>query len=196
MQAAVDRPAYVTFEKRAIEDREASIQQGKYVSNDVDYAIITPQGSKDKIERVVEEWFPYLRQQVSEGRFPAEWLRAYESIYKDWQNGQEIPENGTPIRTWPVLSPSQVKAVIEANILTVEDLACANEPAIASIGMGGRALVQRAKDYIAAAKDLGKVAEETSALRSENETLKNQLAEQAEKMKQMENAIIALQKGK
>ncbi len=196
MQAATDRPAYVTFEARAIEDRDASIAEGKYVAKDLDYAIITPQGSKDKIERVVSEWFPYLRQQVNEGRFPAEWLRAYEGIYADWQKGQSIPESGTPIRTWPVLSPSQVKAITEANILTVEDLANANESAIMMIGMGARALIQRAKDYIAAAANVGQVSEATSALRTENETLKAQVAEQQEKLKTLEKAVLDLQKGK
>lgn len=196
MQATTDRPAYVSFEKRPVEDRDASIAQGKYVCVDVDYAIVTPQGSKDKIERVVSEWFPNLRTQVNEGRFPGEWLRAYEGIYGDWQKGQAIPETGTPIRTWPVLSPSQVKCIVEANILTVEDLANANESAINSIGMGGRSLVQRAKDYLLAANDTGKLAEKTSALEAENLTLKSQLSAQADQLRTMETAIAKLQKDK
>ena len=43
------RPPHVVYERRAEEDRTASIEQGRYVSRDVDYAIVTPAGSKDRV---------------------------------------------------------------------------------------------------------------------------------------------------
>lgn len=194
MQATEDRPPYVTFEVRSEEDRTASIEQGSYVHRDVDYAIITPQGSKDRIERKVEDWFPYLQTQVNEGRFSPTWLSAYKSIYTEWKAGNEVPENGTPIRTWPVLSPSTVRAVLDANIRTVEDLANANEGAIQAIGIGGRGLKQQAVSWLAAAKDTGKVSAENAALKLQLEAVEAKNGSLQEKWEQAEKRLAALEK--
>lgn len=167
------RPPYVIFELRAVEDREASITAGHYVAKDVPYAIITPQGSKDRIERVAEEWFAQLEQQSREDRFPSEWLRAFKSSFKDWQEGHEPAVNGTDVRNWPAASPAQVKALLDVRVRTVEDLASANEETISRLGMGGRALKARAVEWLASASSTGKQAEVLSALKAENADLKS-----------------------
>jgi hypothetical protein len=168
---ADERPPYVRFEQRAEEDRTASIAAGHYVARNVDFALITPMGSKDTIERKVEDWFPQLRQQVSEQRFQAGWLQAYRDIYTAWQEGRELPTSGTPILHWPAVSPSQAQAIIQARIRSVEDLANANEVAIQMIGMGGRALKQKAVDWLAASANSGKLAERAAALEAANSDL-------------------------
>ena len=84
------RPPYVTFELRGEEDRDASITAGHYVAKDVAYALITPRGSKDRIERVADEWFAQLKRDVDEQRFPRDWLRHFEQAYTDWKAGKEI----------------------------------------------------------------------------------------------------------
>ena len=171
MQAAEDRPPYVTFERKPVEDRAASIEAGYYKTVDVDYALVTPQGSKDRIERNVKEWFENLENQVNQGRFKQEWLTAFRASHKAWAEGRELPLNGTPILTWPVLSPSQNKSVLDANIRTVEDLANANEASLAMIGMGGRSLKEKAVSWLAAASGNGKVTEEMNALKVGNTEL-------------------------
>lgn len=165
MQVADARPPYVTFQAMAVEDREASIAAGFYKTKDEDFAVITPQGSKDRIERNVKDWFENLEAQVQQGRFPREWLSAFRESFKAWKEGREMPLNGTAILTWPPLSPSQVKACLDAQVRTVEDLAAANEETIARIGMGGRALKDKAVSWLSAASGNGKVTEELTALR-------------------------------
>lgn len=171
-----ERPPFVTFEVRAEEDRQASIDAGHYVTKDVDYALITPAGSKDRVERVASEWFVYLARQVDEGRFPAAWLDAFKSKYEAWKKGQEVPVSGTSVRQWNVLSPSQCKNLLDLHILTIEDLAAANEESLARLGMGGRDLQRRAREWLAASGDVGKVSERASALAAENEALKSRVA--------------------
>lgn len=165
------RPAYVVFETQTEEDRQATLDSGRYTPKDVDYAIITPQGSKDRIPRQVDDWFSNLEQQTKEGRLPQAWLDAYKAKYRAWKEGRALPEHGSPVANWPALSPSQVKILLDANVRTIEDLAVANEQSLANIGMGGRALKQRAIDWLAAARDTGKVAEEVSALKAQNADL-------------------------
>jgi hypothetical protein len=166
MEIAEDRPPYVTFEVRGVEDRDASIAAGMYKTKDVDFALITPQGSKDRIERIVSEWFENLQLQVQQNRFKGDWLRQYRGAYDAWKEGRELPLNGTPILTWPVLSPTQSKTCIDANIRTVEDLALANEETIGRLGMGGRDLKSKAVSWMTAAAGPGKITEEMAALRA------------------------------
>jgi hypothetical protein len=53
---AADRPCFVQFETRAIEDRESSLREGYYVAREVIFAIVMPPGSQDTVEKVAEEW--------------------------------------------------------------------------------------------------------------------------------------------
>lgn len=173
VQILNERPPFVTFETRPVEDREASIKAGCYVGRDIDYAIITPAGSKDRIERVVTDWFAKLRDDVDAQRIPSEWVSHFKQKYDDYKAGRETPVNGTPVRDWPGVSPSMLKTLHSLHLLAIEDVANANEEAIARLGMGGRSLKQRAIDFLATAKDVGKAAEQLSAMRLENTQLRD-----------------------
>jgi hypothetical protein len=182
-----DRPPYVRFERRELEDRTKTLAAGHYVARDVDYAIITPQGSKDQIPRQVDEWFQYLGEQVQQERMNPLWLQGWKEAYKMFKNGQDIPLNGTPIKTWSVLSPAQIKQVIECNILTIEDLAQANDESLNRLGMGANMLKKRAQDWVAQANGPGKVSQEMAQLREENAGLKLR----GEAMQEQLNAVTA-----
>lgn len=172
VQKLEDRPPYVRFEVRAEEDRQASIEAGHYVGKDVDYVLVTPMGSKDCIERKVSEWFDKLKQDVDEGRCPQEWYRGFKAGYEEWKAGRETPVKGVPIADWPPLSPAQVRTLQSIGVRSVEDLAVANEEVISRVGMGARALKQKAIDWLSSAKSGGKAVEDISALRAEVANLK------------------------
>jgi hypothetical protein len=165
------KPPFVLFEVRALEDRQASIEAGQFRTRDVNFAIITPAGSRDRIEKVAEEWLKDLEEGVRQERFPAEWLDAYHRRYSAFKESREIPEDGTPVRDWPSLSPSQVKLLLDLNIRTIEQTAEANEETISRIGMGGRALKSQAQAWLDAAKGQGKLAGELNTLRKQVEEL-------------------------
>jgi hypothetical protein len=181
-----ERPAYVRFEKRVVEDRDASLKAGRFVGRDVVYALITPPGSKDIIPREVEStkdstgriinqgWLDYLETQVTEGRLPDQFLESYRRAYEKWKKGEEVPVNGTPIKTWPVLSPAQITNLIAMNIHTVEDLAALNEEGKARFGMGIIELQRKAINWLEAANSLGGVAARITALEVEHAALKEQ----------------------
>lgn len=196
MQANEAKPAYVVFEQRTLEDRNETEKQGKFVGKVVNFALITPQGSKDRIERVADEWLVYLKEQVEADRFPRTWYDAYVSIYKDWKEGREIPLNGTPILGWQAIPTQQQDLIISANIRTVEDLANANDTAIYAIGMGGRALVEKAKAWLETANNTGKVAEELQSLRVKCESLETQNKNLQAKITELESALSAAKASK
>lgn len=164
-----NRPPYARFEMREVEDREKSLENKFYTTKDIAYALITPSGSRDVVEKIATEWFEQLEQFVREERFPPEWLRYYREQFRNWLEGQEPALEGTDIRNWPVASPSQQNQMRQIGIRTVEDLAEANEEALNRLGMGGRMLKEQAVAWVKNASSA--VVQADNALKKAQEEL-------------------------
>lgn len=145
--AITERPPYINFERRGVDRRDA---EGKVTMRDVDFALITPMGSRDVVEKPVKQWLEQAKWQAKTGRIPQEWVKHYQSLYDAWLEGQEAPVNGTSVRNWPAALKHEVKRLEDAGVRTVEDLAVANEETLAALGMGARSLKQRAEDWVKA----------------------------------------------
>lgn len=156
------------FYTRAVEDKEATLKQGRPMFRDVAYVqILVPGNNKDIMDRAVKE--------EDKQRWPRQWAA--------YQNGQEQVLEGTPLGEWPLMRPAQIAQLNAVNIRTVEQIADASDAAMQGIGMGARELQAKAKAYLASAKD-SKGAE---ALQDEVVTLKAEVerltAENAELQK-------------
>ena len=156
-----ERPAYVRFELRAVEDRTASMTAGHYVARDVEYALITPAGGSLVVER----------------RVTPELIARYPEPYQSWKEGQEPPPDGTPIREFPPLSPAQVHLCLSLNLRSIEDLANTPETTLQKMGMGSRALQEKARTYLENAADGGRIAERVAALTVQIDGLTADVAE-------------------
>jgi len=167
-----DRPAFVRFERRAVKDSEATLKEGRYVSKDEDYALITPPYSKDIIEKKVDSWFDQVDQQVRSGRVPDKHFEFWKESYDRWQKGQEPPVDGTSVKNWSAISPAQCQNLINAGCRTIEDLAQANDEAMRRLGMGGQDLRNKAKAWVQSTKDHGPLVIEMANLKNENSQLK------------------------
>lgn len=184
-----ERPPYVQFHETPVEYREPAELGGGIKYRMVDMVEITPVGDKNKVVREVETWLHYLRQQAQLGRYNEEWLDYFERAYQAWKNKQELPVNGTPLRTWPALSAGEVKALEHANLRTVEDLAQASNDALARVGIGARSLQNRAKDWLTIqASGSAALVVQVDALRAANAELGRQLAETRERLSAFEAA--------
>jgi len=171
------RPPYVEFETRPVEDRQATIDGGKVVVKDVDYAIIRALGSKDTVEKEAAGWLEHIEAQAVRGAYPRDWAKFFREQYNEWKNGGDPAKvNGLYVRNWAAISRSQAEGLISAGIHSVEDLAAANEEALRRIGMGSRVLQQRAQAWLETAAQNGS-AEELASLRQENADLKSQVDE-------------------
>lgn len=188
------KPPYVVFETRAVEDREASVEAGHYVTKDDIFVIVTPAGTKDRIEKRAEDWIKGLEEMAQQERIPAVWVSMYRNALKAWQENQSDPEFGTPIRNWSVASPSQIHAITAANIRSVEELAEATEEAISRIGMGGRALKTKAQAWLESSKGQGALAEELAALRTRNEELEARDLEREAELKSLSARMTEMEK--
>jgi len=170
-----DRPAYVRFEKRAVQDKEASLKEGHYVSRDENWILVTPPYSKDCFEEKVDTFFAKKEMDVKTNRIPSRHLEMWKRSYESWEKGQEMPVDGTPIRDWNALSPAQCENIIRAGCKTIEDLAQINDEGLRRLGMGGQDLKVKAKSWLQAGKDHTPLINEVSGLRKENDQLKGSL---------------------
>jgi len=184
-----ERPAWVQFETRTIENKRESLKSGHYVGKDVDFVLVTPAYSKDCYEQKVELWFESVDRNVKNGRMPREWADHWRKAYQAWKQGQEIPVNGTPIKGWSVLSPSQEKMLLSLNVRTIEDLAAANDEGLRRMGMGGVDLRNKAIAWLKSSQDHGMVTQENAALLNENRQLKGTIESLEGKIKSLQQQV-------
>ena len=189
-----EQPAFVRFERIAVEDKAATLEAGdgtvKY--RDVDYVLVTPAYSKDTFRQRAEKWFAQMELEASKGRLPRQWLDLYQESYKRWKRGEEMPLDGTPIKGWPVITPAQQKMLVSLNVLTVESLAAVNDEGLRRMGMGAMELKNKARAWLAQAQDKGpltienaKLQNDIAGLRARNEQLEDRVRELAEKVGNM-----------
>ena len=86
---------------------------------------------------ITEEWCDFARpgmenMQVTPMRITKKVLEhetwdAWKPYYDAWKKGQEIPEFGTPLGAWPLLTSEEVQAFKMAGIKTVEDVISMND---------------------------------------------------------------------
>lgn len=179
MQPALKKEQFplIKFDKVAVEDRNASIEVGRRVTKDVDMVYVKQIGEKDETERDAKEWINQLYAKASgdngmKPSIPMEWYEFAKKSYENWQKGYEAPLNGTPVREWPILTPSQVANLHSMKTFTIEEVAAWTENAIVMYGMGGRELREKAKIWLESGDAK---AEQISALQAENKGLKDTL---------------------
>lgn len=162
------RPPYVQFEQRAVEDRNATIKAGGLVMRDVDYVIVMQVGSKDTAEKEALDWLNDLDRLAQNGNYPIEWAQHFRRQYESWKAGHEVPELGLSVRQWPSLSKAQAENLLAAGVRTVEDVATMNEQTMQRVGMGARELQRKARAYVDS-RETNKAAEQIAALQADLE---------------------------
>jgi hypothetical protein len=195
-----NRPPYVEFETKAVEDRAATIASGVYQTKDVDFIIIVPAGSEGK-SRIVQEYADWLAKikprtgaisgpdghYLQQSRFPPDWVEKIERMHSLWKKGEMMEVEGTPMKNWPVVSPAQLKVCLDMHLMSVEMLADAADDTVTSLGMGGIALRQRARDWLK--QSIGDVPK----LLSQLESAKIDAASKEVRMKSLEEQLAAVQ---
>ena len=162
-QIRQDTPPFVRFEHMEYGvDAEASEKAGRPIPKVVPFALIMQHGSKDCVEKPAEEWLAQIRQRAIDGTYNPQWAERYRLQYEEWKKGNELPREGTPVKTCALFNGEQAKRLVALGITTVEDLAQIPDQALGGIGLDGRVLRDMARTYIACIE--GKSPEELQAL--------------------------------
>lgn len=180
------RPPFVVFEQRPVEDRNASIEAGGTVMRDVDYVIVRQVGCKDTFEKEALEWLADIERAAANRSYSAEWAAHFREKYKAFKAGQAEPELGMSVRQWPSLSKAQVENLIAAGVRTVEDVAAMNEPTMQRVGMGARELKGKAKTYLES-REGNKSTEQIEALKAEIENRDVRIASLEQRLAALES---------
>lgn len=159
-----ERPPYVAFEVRPVEDRTASLAQGHYVAKDVIFATVTRPGSRDTSDFVAEEWLKRMQQQAQNGAIPPTWVDAFQQRFEAFKKNETLPEEGTPIKGWQVASPAMQQTLLQAGFRTVEELALAGDAEIRGIGTGAITFREKARAWLEEAKTKGVSVEKIAGL--------------------------------
>lgn len=161
---------YVTFDIRAVEDREATKANGHYSTKDVDFAILRIPGDKHTVleQEVTPEKITYWKNTPHLAHIP--------TAYDAWKKGLDAPVSGIPLREWPIISPAQLQQALAIGIRTVEDFASLHEEGLRAFGIGGQVLKQKAKTYLESAASHGKVVERMTAQDEQIKLLTEQIA--------------------
>lgn len=192
MQELDERPPYVRFEQRPIEDRQKTKETGIVHYKDRIYALITPAGSKDVHEEIAEKWIQKQEENARNGRIPPQHLDYYKRAYKDYLEGVETPDDGIPIKHCPIFTAAQVKQILAVNVRTVEDLAQAPENVLERIGMGARPLQQKARNYLESG-DQGKAAQKIQELETALDKSEKAREKQAAQIEEMADRLSVLE---
>jgi hypothetical protein len=169
------RPPFVEWKRIATFDPVASNTAGRRVTKDVDMAFIMQPGSRDIVERVAEDWLKSIRDRMihtPEFAYPEDWVIGFENKYKAWKQGLDAPLDGTSVKEWAYLSPSQAENFIAIRVMTIEDVAAMTEDAMRSYGIGGRELREKAREWL---KGKDSTTAENERLKAELEALKERL---------------------
>ena len=154
----------IKFETRAVEDKRATAAEGHVVLRN-------------------EDWITFLIDDRTEVPMPIEQARSssewpnIEPKYAAWKANDEEPEDGFPLKSWPQVTEAEWQTLRRLHVTTVEALANAPDNVLDRYGPGARGLQEKARAWLRAATDTGKLAEQIRLMEGENISLKGQIAE-------------------
>jgi len=167
--------AIAEFRLEAVKNNFRSEREGKPCFDEVEFVRIVVPGDRKT------EW---------DGRVKDEHRARWPRHYAAFKAQQEAPTEGTPIKEWPPIGRAQAEELAFAHVKTVEQLAeLPDELLNKTVSMGGYDLREKARRWLAAAKDSAPM----EALAAENKELKANMEVMTQNMADMKRALDGLQ---
>lgn len=161
-------------------------------ADDGKYIKVTIRQHGDKFsatEKNADEWLSHISREALEGRYDASWVAQFKLEYDAFLKGNELPRDGTPIRTWGAISREQGTRLIGMSITTIEDLAACPDSGLGDLGLDGRYLRDLAKNFLDSGKGTNAMAKKLADFEQLNR-------DQADTIKALSDRLTALEKDK
>lgn len=175
---SMDSKLYVEFYRKPVLQPGKSREEGRAVYEEVDYIRIHVPGDKHSVvERPVSEQDAFR----------------FAERYAKWKAGQQEAVTGTPLNALPGMTPSKVEEYKFFKLVTVEQLADANDNLGAKF-MSFQQDKQRAKAFLEVAKNnapIEKMNEELAKRDAELEELRNMVTALQANAKSSKRAVAA-----
>jgi nucleotidyltransferase/DNA polymerase involved in DNA repair len=158
-----DATLWVRFFHKSVQNNFRTSTEGHPCFDDkVFISIIAPGDPNNKPERPITE--------ADKQRFPRQWL--------NFERGQSEKVDGMPVEEWPLITRAQAEELKYLGVRSIEQLVAASDSQMQKI-MGGPSLRERARAFLASAKDTAKaqqLADENRILNDRIKALEQQLA--------------------
>jgi hypothetical protein len=167
-QNKLDEQLLVKFFVKQVQDKTASLSQGRPIFKDVEYVDIKIPGNR------------------TGGACRPATHRDKQRFYKHYEMFKariEAPVVGTPLSEWPLITRTRVEELAYLHVKTVEQLVDLSDTHAGQI-MGIHELKKKAKDWLEKADDTARI--------NEIESLKDANAQKDERINSLEGQLMAL----
>jgi len=101
-----------------------------------------------------------------------------EPAYTAWKQGQELPENGTPLSAWSGLTPEQADVMRAVGLKTVEAVADMGEALLMRPPLPNLREIKRLAGAFIAGRPAAEMADEIEKLKEQNAAMLEMLSQQ------------------
>ena len=152
-------------------------------------AILMQHGDKfSETHKIADEWLAHITQEAVQGRYDANWVAQFKLEYDAFLKGNELPREGTPIRTWAAITREQGTRLLALRITTIEDLAAVPDSGLGAVGLDGRYLRDLARNVVEHGKGVGALEKRLADSEQLNRDQKEQIERMAERIAAIENS--------
>lgn len=180
------------FYEEAAANEGATVKAGRAMFDKVLRVRITVPGDKSEmiyeVEREYPEGFAHpIHGKIKKGEVAYKRFGRYIEDFKAKGAGPGVV-SGTPIDHWPLVDTRRVAMLKHNGVYSVEALASLSDAGIQVLGMGGRELVQKAKDWLATAANSAlamETAEKNRALEAKMDNMQDQITQLADALAEL-----------
>lgn len=108
--------------------------------------------------------------------------RMFRRQYEAFKSSLEQPVNGVPLQEMPGITVAEIANLRTLHVLSVEQLAEANDLVLQDFGHGARALQKRARDWLEATQGVTSIKAKNQELEEKNTALAADLAQIKEQL--------------
>lgn len=169
--------SFAQFKWEAVKNNYASEKEGRPIFDKALIATISSPGqSKSEIKYELER-------ETYEGKASkTQYYDKYKTEVEKWKENSESGDlKGTPIDQWPLIDVKMAAVLKFHKVYTVEALCEVPDGELSKFGMGARELREKAKAFLAAAKDTSVVQKYAA----ENERLHTKVADLEQQIKEL-----------
>ncbi len=183
----------VQFSQHAVQNEVASNQMGRAMFDKILRIHISVPGQKDvqsyEVDREYAEGWKHPNPDLANGRKNEAIYKRFGKYIEEYKrNSSVIATSGMPIEKWPMVDVRQCAMLKSLGVHTVEALAEITDSNIANLGMGGRDLVRKAKDWLQSAQN----SATATKMAAEKRVMEDRLSALESNYKELADAMLAM----
>jgi hypothetical protein len=175
------RHLHITFFVEAVQDKAASLKEGRPIFKDQEFVRIKFVADKNReLVAPAHDKYKFMRDPITGDGQYITYAMDFPRHYQAFKDGLAVAGEGTPIEELPFITAAKRAELKALHIHTAEALAQLDGTPLQRLGIGGRELKNQAEAFLAKAKDSAletRLAAQNASLTEELEKMKAQMAD-------------------